>query len=177
LKGNTIYVDQKGGSFSLSDVRKSDSDSTTFTSCGCGVDVSPWGIGGGLYLRNSGGNTILTGSKLSFSDCYATNGTWVFVDSDNLENVMNRIIFNFNYDMTDYSYFVGTSKSSSLSFTSISHYECLIENKMIERKGNICPLTCSFQCPSSTVKGMILFIYLFFYSFHLFFFLCSGWCM
>jgi hypothetical protein len=154
LVGGAIFINQEGGSFSLID--ESSFGISTFSSCGISNSVHR-SLGGGLYIRNYGGEAFIGGSTLSFTDCFATNGTEIFIECDNLETAIeNRIFFDFDYDKTSNDFIVGTSYNNLYSLTPIYLYDCYIKNNTIKKEGNSCLLTCSLGCPPSTAKGILL---------------------
>jgi hypothetical protein len=161
MMGGVIYVIQNNGLFSLSDSRSS-SGSTTFYECGIS---SVQGLGGVLYIRNYGGTCLIGGSDLSFSNCFATNGTEIFIDSNNLEESIKNgnVVIDFDYDTTNDESIIGTSNNNLFSLTPIHAYDCFIKNGKAEKEGNSCLLSCSLECPISTIEGIIITLYGYFF--------------
>jgi hypothetical protein len=153
--GGAIYIDQSGGSFWLIDSRES--GEATFDSCG--VSLSG-GVGGALFLHNYGGDVWIGGSGLSFSGCFASNGTELFVNANNLESaIKERIFVDFDYN-TSNDAVIGMSNNNLFSLTPIYLYDCFIKEKRIEKQGNSCPVVCgAVLCPESTTLGLYLFSY------------------
>jgi hypothetical protein len=146
-----IYVIQNGGTFTLID--NHDSASSTFDNCGCSRN----GYGGAIYIYSDGGYFTLKGTKLSFSNCISKNGSRIFINADNLETaIKERIILDFNYDITDNTYFVGISNNNIYSQTSLYYYDCYLQNKKTQNQLEPCTIipTCSLECPTSTIKGI-----------------------
>jgi hypothetical protein len=153
--GGAIYVNQSGGTFSLIDSRES--GGATFDWCGV---IFQGGVGGAMFLRNFGGDFWIGGRSFSFSECFSSNGTELFVEADNLESaIKERIILDFDYDISNDG-IIGMSNHNLFSLTPIYLYNCFIKQKRIERQGNSCPLVCSaIECPESTILGIYLFSY------------------
>jgi hypothetical protein len=166
MMGGVIYVVQNDGLFSLSDSRSS-SGSATFDQCGVS---SVRGLGGALYIVNYGGDSIIGGSDLSFSNCFATNGTEIFIDTNNIEESIKdgKLMIDFDYDTVSNKSIIGISKSDLFSMTPIRLYDCLIKNEKVKKEGNSCLLTCSFECPSSTVAGIMIIPYIYIFLFFFF---------
>jgi hypothetical protein len=164
LRGGALYVDQHGGSFALID--NGNSDDVTFDTCGV---TSPRSLGGGLYLRyraGLNGEARIGGSRFSFSNCFSTNGTQIFIDAENLEfAIRNTFILDFDYNDAEKNRFIGMSNDNYYSFTSLYEYDCLIQNRIKKEKGNTCLDECSLECPSSTVVGNEFFQCILFYFF------------
>jgi hypothetical protein len=106
---------------------------------------------------------LIGGLSLSFTDCFAKNGTEIFIECDNLEScISNRIILDFDYNKTSNDSIIGTSNNNLYSFTPIHVYDCYIKNNKIKKEGNSCLLTCSLECPSSTINSILFYLKIFF---------------
>jgi hypothetical protein len=157
VAGGCIFICQSGGSFVLMDRRKSDGD--TFNNCGA---YGGKGYGGGLYILNKGGNCKIGGSKLSFSNCKAKNGTKILIETEDLKTAIEeRILIDFNYESSNNDDIIGISINNIYSTTPLHLYDCLIKSKMKQNEIDICSVhpTCSLSCPTSTVISIIIIIF------------------
>jgi hypothetical protein len=102
---------------------------------------------------------LIGGPKLPFENCFATNGTDIFIDSNDLESSISdgNMVIDFEYDIASNDSLVGTSKNNLFSITPIHLYSCYIEDQKIKKEGNSCSstLTCSLECPSGTMIGIM----------------------
>jgi hypothetical protein len=71
--------------------------------------------------------------------------------------ILLETLLDFNYNDPEKKTFIGMSSDNYCLFTTLYEYDCFIQNRIKEEKGNMCLDECSLECPPSTVLGKELF--------------------